>query len=153
EAVLVPALLCLLRGGRPIHFLADWNYRLIPGIGLIYRRAETVTVTRKSARPPILNVFKRDYLHPSSPLDRARAQLLHGRSVGFFPEGAVNRDPLRLLPGRHGAARLSLETGAPVIPVGIRFPAAPANAPIARRALMQVHIGAPLAPPPSSASP
>src|SRR5262245_1256523 len=44
EAILVPTLLILHRGGRLLHFLADWNYRLIPGIGLIYRRAETVTV-------------------------------------------------------------------------------------------------------------
>src|SRR5262245_48373028 len=58
EALLVPALLTLYRQGRLIHFLADWNFRLIPGIGLIYRRGEAITVTRKPARPRLLNLFK-----------------------------------------------------------------------------------------------
>ena len=40
----------LHRGGRLIHFLADWNFRLIPGIGLMYRRAETITVTHLRQR-------------------------------------------------------------------------------------------------------
>src|SRR5262249_49760606 len=39
ESLIVPALLVLSRDGRLIHFLADWNYRLIPGVGLIYKRA------------------------------------------------------------------------------------------------------------------
>ncbi len=58
EAILVPAMLFLHRGGRVVHFLADWNFQLIPGVGLIYSRAEVVTVTRKSARPRFLNVLK-----------------------------------------------------------------------------------------------
>src|SRR5262245_17321563 len=97
EALLVPALLVLHRGGRLIHFLADWNYRLLPGIGLIYRRAQTVTVTRKSARPAFLNALKPLYMTPPGALARARAHLAGGRSIGIFPEGAVNRDPGWLL--------------------------------------------------------
>src|SRR5262245_7539796 len=46
ESLLVPALLLLHRGGRPLHFLADWNFRLIPGVGLTYSRAQVVTVLR-----------------------------------------------------------------------------------------------------------
>ena len=42
ESLLVPALLLLNRGGRLLHFLADWNFRLIPGIGLIYSRSQVV---------------------------------------------------------------------------------------------------------------
>ena len=68
----MPALLILHRGGQLIHFLADWNYRLIPGVGLIYRRAQTITVTRKSARPKFLNVLKPLYLHPLSAFERSR---------------------------------------------------------------------------------
>jgi 1-acyl-sn-glycerol-3-phosphate acyltransferase len=153
EAVLLPALLFLHRGGRIIHFLADWNYRLIPGVGLIYRRAKTVTVTRKPARPRLLNVFKPLYRYRLTALERARGELASGRSVGFFPEGAVNRDPGRLLPGRRGAARLSLETGTKVIPVGIRFPGVAPKHPIADHAAMAIHIGAPLVPPPCAAQP
>ena len=147
EALLVPALLVLARGGRIIHFLADWNFRLIPGVGLIYRRGEAITLTRKPARPRILNLLKPLYRHPVPAWERARTQLARGRSIGVFPEGTVNRDPRRLLPGRRGAARLSLETGAPVLPVGIRFPRARPDEPINDRAAIAVEIGAPLNPP------
>ena len=146
EALLVPALLVLARGGRIIHFLADWNFRLIPGVGLIYRRGEAITLTRKPARPRILNLLKPLYRHPVPAWERASAQLARGRSIGVFPEGTVNRDPRRLLAGRRGAARLSLETGVPIVPVGIRYPRAPRDAPISDHAAMTVDIGAPLCP-------
>jgi 1-acyl-sn-glycerol-3-phosphate acyltransferase len=145
EALLVPALLTLYRHGRLIHFLADWNFRLIPGIGLIYRRAEAITVTRKPARPRLLNLLKPLYTHDTSALERAREHLAAGRSVGVFPEGTVNRDPQRLLRGDRGAARLSLQTGVPVVPAGIRFRAADGTG--AHYAAMEVVIGAPLTPP------
>jgi 1-acyl-sn-glycerol-3-phosphate acyltransferase len=147
ESLLVPALLLLHRGGRRVHFLADWNFRLIPGVGLIYARAQVVTVLRKSARPRALNVLKALYERPQRPFEQARAHLLAGRSIGIFPEGAVNRDPDRLLRGRRGTARLSLETGAPVVPMGIRFPTVPHGQPIPSDAAMELHIGAPLVPP------
>jgi Acyltransferase len=124
ESLLVPALMVLHRGGRLVHFFADWNFRLVPGIGLIYRRAQTITVTRKSAKPAFLNVLKPFYMKPPGALNSARLYLETGRSVGIFPEGTVNRDPARLLPGHRGAAYLSLATGTPVIPIGIRFPEA-----------------------------
>jgi 1-acyl-sn-glycerol-3-phosphate acyltransferase len=143
EAVLLPTVLMLHRGGRLIHFLADWNFRLIPGVGFFYRRAGTITVTQKPARPRFLNVFKPLFDEPVPALERAREHLLAGRSVGVFPEGTVNRDPSRLLHGRVGAARLSLETGVPVVPAGIRFPERTAGA----LGPMEVEIGKPLLPP------
>ena len=145
ESLLVPALLILHRGGRLIHFFADWNFRLIPGIGLIYRRAQTITVTRKSAKPAFLNALKPFYMASPCALERARQQLANGHSVGIFPEGTVNRDPGRLLLGHRGAAYLSLATRTPVIPAGIRFPGAQGR--IDDHAHMEVSIGAPLAPP------
>ena len=151
EALLVPALIMLHRGGRLIHFVADWNYRLIPGIGLLYRRAETITVTAKSARPRVLNALKPLYRHSRSVLDRARLCLAHGRSVGIFPEGKVNRDPNRLLAGRRSAALMSLQTGVPLVPVGIRFPRIDRSEPIRDRDPMEVHIGPPLHPPAQAA--
>jgi hypothetical protein len=103
ESLLVPALMVLYRGGRLVHFFADWNFRLIPGIGLIYRRAQTITVTRKSAKPAFLNILKPLYMKPPGALNGARLYLETGRSVGIFPEGTVNRDPARMLPGHRGA--------------------------------------------------
>ena len=151
ESVLVPALVLLSRGGRRVHFLADWTFRLIPGVGLIYRRAEVVTVLGKRARPRFLNALKPLYERSLRPFEQARQHLLAGRSVGIFPEGTVNRDPEQLLRGRRGAARLSLETGAPVVPMGIRFPTVARGQPIPSHAVMELHIGAPLVPPAPSA--
>jgi 1-acyl-sn-glycerol-3-phosphate acyltransferase len=153
ESVLVPALLLLCRGGRRVHFLADWSFRLIPGVGLIYSRAQVVTVLGKSARPRFLNALKPLYRGPLRPFEQARAHLLAGRSVGIFPEGTVNRDPERLLRGRRGAARLSLETGVPVVPMGIRFPTVSKGQPMPGDAAMELHIGAPRVPPALPAEP
>jgi 1-acyl-sn-glycerol-3-phosphate acyltransferase len=147
ESILVPALLFLHRGGRLLHFLADWNFRLIPGAGFVYGRAQVVTVTRKSARPRFLNALKPLYEGALSPIEQARVHLDAGRSIGIFPEGQVNRDPVRMLRGRRGTARLSLETGAPVVPMGIRFHGIEPGRPISGDAMMELHIGAPLVPP------
>jgi 1-acyl-sn-glycerol-3-phosphate acyltransferase len=51
-------------------------------------------------------------------LDAAAAVLEAGDLFGVFPEGTRSRDG-RLHKGKTGAARLSLRTGAPVIPVGL----------------------------------
>ncbi|WP_409724810.1 lysophospholipid acyltransferase family protein [Pseudorhodoplanes sp.] len=147
EAILVPALLMRHRGGRIVHFLADWNFRLIPGIGLLYRRAQTISVMRKPARPKALTLLKPLFANPISALEQARRKLLAGHAIGVFPEGTVNRDPQTLLPGRRGTAYLSLATGAPVVPVGIRFPEAMLNRPIPDTARMTVTIGAAMHPP------
>jgi 1-acyl-sn-glycerol-3-phosphate acyltransferase len=150
ESILVPAMLLLHRGGRLVHFLADWNFRLIPGVGLIYARAQVVTVTRKSARPRFLNCLKPLYRNAETSFERARAHLAAGRSIGIFPEGEVNRDRTALLRGRRGTARLSLEMGVPVVPMGIRFPGIHPAEPIPAGAAMELHIGAPLRPPGSA---
>jgi 1-acyl-sn-glycerol-3-phosphate acyltransferase len=121
EAVFLPAVLMLARGGRPVRFLADWNFRLIPGVGYLYNRTGAVTLTGKDARPRVLNHLKPWFEPKTPPLQTARSHLAQGGSIGIFPEGTVNRDAERLLPGRRGAARLSLEMGVPVVPLGIRF--------------------------------
>lgn len=148
EALLVPALLFLLRRGRRIHFLADWHFRMIPGVNLLYRRGGVVTVTRKPARLRVLNGLKPLFADALPPIEQARQHLREGRSVGIFPEGTINRDPLRLLKGRTGAARLSLETGIPIVPAGLRFPTSPATGRIREGSIMEMAIGAPLTPPP-----
>ncbi len=147
EAILLPALLFLFRHGRRIHFMADWNFRMIPGVNLLYRRAGAITVARKPARPRVLNFMKPLFTEKVSPMEQARAHLMSGRSIGVFPEGTVNRDPLRLLHGRYGAARLSLETGVPIVPVGLRFPAVPRAVATPEGSPMSIAIGEPLIPP------
>src|SRR5215470_5799868 len=153
EALLLPPLLFLLRGGRRIHFLADWNFRLIPGIDLLYRRAGAITVTRKPAKPRLLNLIKPLFTDTVSPMAQARQHLRCGRSIGVFPEGSVNRDPSRLLRGRLGAARLSLETGTPIIPVGLRFLTVPRGTAIPEGSPMSIEVGEPLIPPATAIPP
>jgi len=147
EALLVPSLLILHRGGRWCPFVADWNYALIPVVGWVMRRSGAIFVTRKPARPAFLNPLKRFYLSEASTAERVRALLRRGQSVGMFPEGTVNRSRDRLLPGRLGLAFMSLQNAAPVIPVGVRFPGADPREPIPEDAVMDIHIGSPLEPP------
>jgi 1-acyl-sn-glycerol-3-phosphate acyltransferase len=152
ETVYLTAALMLARGGRPVHFLADWNFRLIPGVNYLYAGTGAITVTRKDARPRWLNRLKPRFSREAPALEQARVQLMAGRSVGLFPEGTVNRDPRRLLRGRFGAARLSLETGTPVLPVGIRFIGNPSDRDRGNSGLpISIHIGTPLRPPPEQA--
>lgn len=146
EAVLVPTLLIFARGGKLIHFLADWNFLMVPLVGTLFRRSGTVIVGGKSARPRILNSFKPLLVPRGSPLRRAQRRLEAGRSVGVFPEGTVNRNPAELLPGHPGAAALALATGAPLIPAGIRFPGHRPGTPIGAWERMEIVIGEPILP-------
>ncbi|MBC7325589.1 MAG: 1-acyl-sn-glycerol-3-phosphate acyltransferase [Moorella sp. (in: Bacteria)] len=50
---------------------------------------------------------------------KAALEILHnGQVLGMFPEGTRSREG-RLLPFQHGAAILSLKTGAPLLPVAL----------------------------------
>jgi 1-acyl-sn-glycerol-3-phosphate acyltransferase len=148
EAVVVPAALIFHRGGNLIHFWSDWVFRLIPGVGMILRRSGTICVPTKRSRYRLLNLFKPMFAQREPAFHQARALLKARRPIGVFPEGTVNRDPSRLLPGRFGAARLSLETGVPIVPAGIRFPGlADSGARVPERAAIEIVIGQPLVPP------
>jgi 1-acyl-sn-glycerol-3-phosphate acyltransferase len=148
EAVVVPAALIFHRGGRLIHFWSDWVYRLVPGLGLILRRAGTIAVTTKPGKPKVLDLLRPLFARHPPAMEQARNHLRSNRAIGVFPEATANRNRERLLRGRHGAARLSLETGVPVVPVGIVFPRA-GKGPIAENAPMEIRIGRPLTPSPA----
>ena len=152
EAILLPILFAWHRQGKLIHFLADWNYLMMPGVSLILRRGGVIPVTRKQARPRFLTGLRKFLVREPHGFEQARLFLRDGRSVGVFPEGTTNRHPTRMLVGQRGAARLSLETGAPVIPVGVRFPENSDGRPIAPFARMEVRIGPPM-PSPKSPDP
>ena len=144
EALLLPAMLAVQRAGKQVHFLADWNFLLWPVVGSLIRMNDPIIVTRKPARPRFLNRFKPWFQASETPFQEARRRLLAGKSVGIFPEGTVNAGPDSLLRGRNGVARLSLETGAPVIPVGIQFDGRAAG--LFNLGSMIVRIGRPLRP-------
>jgi 1-acyl-sn-glycerol-3-phosphate acyltransferase len=148
EALVVPAALIFHRGGSLIHFWSDWVFRLVPGLGMLLRRSGTICVPTKRSRYRLLNLLRPLYDRNEPAFTQAREMLAQRRPIGVFPEGTVNRDPKRLLPGRFGAARLSLETGVPVVPAGIRFPQVSEDeARVPERAAIEIHIGRPLTPP------
>lgn len=147
EALLIPTLAIYCRHGQLLHFFADWNFRLIPVVNLIMRRSGIITVTKKDAKPRFLNVFRPLFAHDKPVFDVAADRLAAGASVGIFPEGTVNRDPKRLLPGRPGAARLSIRAQVPVVPCGISFPEHDPSEPIPDGARMLVTFGPSLTPP------
>lgn len=147
EALLFPILFAFERRGKLVRFIADWNFALIPGIATVLRAGETILLVRKPAKPAFLNVFRPWFERNGPAFERAAEVLRSGTPVGIFPEGTTNRHPTRLLRGFDGAARLSLETGAPVVPVGVRFPQQVAHQPIRDRSPMEIFIGQPLYPP------
>jgi 1-acyl-sn-glycerol-3-phosphate acyltransferase len=149
EALMLPAWMAYIRKGKLIHFMADWNFRLIPVVSMILRRGMTIPVVTKSARPKFLNILKPRLTGNVHGFDLAKQYLAEGKSIGIFPEGTINPNPKCLLRGHLGAAKLSLETGAPLIPLGIRFPHHDRSKPIPAFGKMEIEIGAPIFPPQS----
>lgn len=81
-------------------------------------------------------------------LDAARRVLDDGGLFGIFPEGTRSRDG-RLHKGHTGAARLAMQTGAPIIPVGIvgTREIQPPDAPFPKPFMPAMfHFGAPIDP-------
>lgn len=106
DAIIVP-----LAMGRPTTFLAKAEY--FEGTGLKGRlmaefmdRVGTIPVDRAKGRAALLS------------LDAAQQALDDGRAFAMHPEGTRSPDG-RLYRGKTGVARLSLVTGAPVLPCGI----------------------------------
>ncbi|MCS1411319.1 MAG: hypothetical protein M2R45_04518 [Verrucomicrobia subdivision 3 bacterium] len=153
EALYVPGLLMHLRQGKMIHFLADWNFCLVPGVWLFYHFGQVITIARKPAKPRFLNVFKPLFTSCEPGFARAQRALQEGRSIGIFPEGTTNRDPKNLLRGFNGAAQLSLQTQAPILPIGIRFPYHDPSKPIPEFIPMSLKIGHPMHPQPVDGKP
>lgn len=92
EALFLPAFLLHQRAGTPLHFIADWNLKLVPGIACIYRAGDVITLDRKPARPRFLNALRPLLTDRVPAFTRAAERLVAGASVGIFPEGTTNRD-------------------------------------------------------------
>ncbi|MGY4720885.1 lysophospholipid acyltransferase family protein [Naumannella cuiyingiana] len=92
--------------GRWPRFLAKDAIFRTPVLGAIARACGQIRVQRGAA-------------DGGTALAEAAAALGEGKSVTIYPEGTITADPEGWpMTGRTGAARLALETGAPVIPVG-----------------------------------
>lgn len=87
------------------HFLAKASLFGVPVIGSILRIIKQIPVERSTTGA-------------NRSLEAARAALADDGGIIIYPEGTLTRDPdLWPMKGRTGAARLALQTGAPVVPV------------------------------------
>ncbi len=96
---------------RPVHFLAKSSY--FDGSGMsgwfsreFFTAIGAVPVQRGAGQAAL------------DALDQQRQLLVGGSAVALYPEGTRSLDG-RLYKGRTGVAFLALQTGAPVVPVGL----------------------------------
>ncbi|HVM72708.1 MAG TPA: lysophospholipid acyltransferase family protein [Anaerolineales bacterium] len=85
-----------------------------------------VLITAKAFSVPVFGWFLRTIREIPVPLEQsgtaleeANQYLREGKSVAIFIEGHISPPDGSFLPPRTGAARLAVQTGVPVIPVGI----------------------------------
>lgn len=96
---------------RPVHFLAKSSY--FEGTGV--KGAAMRTFFQSIGAIPVRRGAGQAALDA---LDQQRRLLDEGLAVALYPEGTRSTDG-RLYKGRTGAAFLALQTGAPVVPVGL----------------------------------
>ena len=92
--------------GRLPHYLAKSGLFKNKALGAFFRAAGQIPVERLSRNA--VGAF-----------DAAGQGVHEGKCVVVYPEGTITRDPDGWpMTGKSGAARIALETGCPVIPVG-----------------------------------
>jgi 1-acyl-sn-glycerol-3-phosphate acyltransferase len=92
--------------GRIPRYLAKSGLFRNRALGALLRSAGQIPVDRMSR-------------NAAGAFDAAVTAVREGRCVVVYPEGTLTRDPdLWPMVGKSGAARIALETGCPVIPVG-----------------------------------
>lgn len=91
---------------RQIYFLAKDEYFRRAAMRALMRGLNQIPVDRSGGRASLMA------------LDAALAVLRAGKALGIFPEGTRSPDG-RLYRGRPGVAKLALDAGAPIIPVGL----------------------------------
>ena len=120
ETLMVPALLMYHLGGNSISFVIDWMYGKVPILASLMNLIDPVYVYHKRSWLPFIEAAR-----PAAPsadtIERCVEKLRTGRSIGIFPEGKRNRDPENLVRGKLGVGHIALQSGVPVIPVGIDF--------------------------------
>lgn len=90
---------------RPARFLAKDALFDIPVIGTVMTGAGTIPV-------------QRDSVQAANAVSAAVDAVKSGEAVWLYPEGTMTRDPdLWPMTGKTGAARIALESGAPLVPV------------------------------------
>lgn len=91
---------------RPVHFLAKASYFEGGASRWFFTAIGAIPVQRGAGQAAL------------DALDQQRTLLEEGSAVALYPEGTRSLDG-RLYKGRTGVAFLALQTGAPVVPVGL----------------------------------
>ncbi|HCD36911.1 MAG TPA: 1-acyl-sn-glycerol-3-phosphate acyltransferase [Chlorobium sp.] len=121
EALMVPIFFIYHLGGHTISFVIDWMYGRVPVLGNMMEMIEPVYVYTK--RSPLRWIeSSRPVRTAENTAQRCCRKIAAGRSLGIFPEGKRNPNPGTLGRARSGIGHIALESGVPVIPVGIDFP-------------------------------
>jgi len=97
--------MALIRAGRTPRFVIAAEVMALPVIGAVLSYFDHIPLDRDRPLDPAI-------------LEPVRRALRRGECVVFYPEGAISKDP-DYRPGRGlpGLGRLSIELGAPVLPV------------------------------------
>ena len=132
---------------RRVSFLAKKEY--FTGRGLKGRA--TAAFVRWTGLIPI---DREDPEAAAQSLDQGAEAVRRGRLLGVYPEGTRSPDG-RLYRGKTGAARMSIDTGAPVVPVAMvgTDRVQPIGKVLPRLTRVAMHFGAPLHPPVPAAEP
>lgn len=92
--------------GVDFKWVMKQELRRVPGIGIACDRLGHIFIDRS------------DHAAAVATLAAARAKIVDGTSVIFFPEGTRSRDG-RLLPFKRGAFRMALDLGLPILPLTV----------------------------------
>lgn len=96
----------LYEHGRLVRYLAKDALFETPVVKHIVRDAKQIPVSRLTS-------------DAAKAFDAACQAVRDGECVGVYPEGTITKDPAGWpMRGKTGAARIALETGCPVIPIG-----------------------------------
>ncbi len=91
---------------HPISVLITATAFLVPMLGLFLRRSRHIPVVDGAGRPAF---------------NEALARLKSGETVALFIEGHYSPPEGGFLPPRTGAVRMALDSGVPIVPVGIHL--------------------------------
>lgn len=105
DGLFVPQVLVSARM-KSVHFISYSELFDIPVVGTVLRWAEGIVLDRSSKKGV------------QRTMEDCKKVLATGEAVGLFPEAHIAR-PGRMRKARPGVAILTLETGCPVLPVGL----------------------------------
>ena len=143
ETLLVSFYLIFQRGGKKISFVIDWMYGRLPFLSWLFNKIEPIYVYNKRAKLAVIN-RQRKILTGTTAYEECVARLKKQQSIGIFPEGTRNNNPLFLKRGRKGVGAMVLASEAAVVPIGIIFPHRPQRGWLSPLRTMTIRIGKPM---------